>query len=243
MANYKITDKNTVNIDGSCTIVINNSVANINYNFKSGDYKVIVFSDANGDVTLNEVGTVKDANVLITYLQLDHFDLLQNSKIDVDANSSLDIHTTYLGCNNKKVIFDLYNKGEQSSVNINNNIVCLQDANFSLDCIGTIVKGASRSKCHQNTHCLTMQSPEKARVLPVLNIDEDEVEASHSLSCGTIDEEILFYMNSRGLSSNESLGLILRSYLIPSDDFYNEYDLNEYLKNAVNEKVNEVCSI
>ena len=58
MANYKITDNNTVNIDGSCTIVINNSVANINYNFKSGDYKIIVFSDANGDVTLNEVRDV-----------------------------------------------------------------------------------------------------------------------------------------------------------------------------------------
>ena len=243
MPSIKIENDNKYIIDKSCTIIISNKEINIEYQLKNGDYKILIFNDFSDDLVLNEVGTIDNATVQINYLQLEKADLKQNTNIKVNKDSSLDVNTTYLGSNKKDIIFDLYNEGSDSSVNISNNIVCIDNADFSLDCIGTIVKGAKRSKCHQKTNCLTIDNPKKARVLPVLNIDEDDVEASHSLSSGTIDEEVLYYMNSRGLNSRDALGLILKSYLMPNDNYYVGFDMGTKIQEKAINKVEKICSI
>lgn len=241
MPSIVINDDKLVKINESSTIILNNSNINIEYDFLDGQYSVLIFNDYDGDLIMNDTGNITNSNVKINYLQLDKYDLKQNTNIVVNNNSSLDIHTTYLAIKNKKIVFDLFNFKSDSSVDITNNIVCLDNSDFSLDCIGTIVKGAKRSKCHQHSHCLTIDNPKKARVLPVLNIDENDVEASHSLSSGTIDEEILFYMNARGLSSKQALNLILKSYLMPNDDYYNEFELGKQIQEKAIKKVDDIC--
>lgn len=243
MPSLEIKDDKLVKINDSSTIILNNDTINIEYAFDDGDYSVLVFCDCAGAVNLNETGLINNSVVKINYLQLDKFNLKQNTAIDVNKDSSLHVNTTCLAINEKTIVFDLYNRRADSSVDIRNNIVCLDKAKFSLDCIGTIVKGAKRSVCHQKTHCLTMDNPEKARVLPVLNIDENDVVASHSLSSGTIDEDVLFYMNSRGLDKKGALNLILKSYLMPKDEFYSEFELGDSIQEKALRKVDEICSM
>lgn len=243
MPSIEIKDSNSVKIIESCTIILSSKDINIEYDFSNGDYSVLIFNDFDGDVVLNDSGNIVNSNVRINYLQLDKYNLKQNTSINVNSNSNLDVHSTYLATNTKEVRFDLYNKESDSNVDITNNIVCLDNSDFSLDCIGTIVNGAKRSKCHQHSHCLTIDNPKRSRVLPVLNIDENDVEASHSLSSGTIDEEILFYMNSRGLDKKHALNLILKSYLMPSDDYYDEFELGKQIQEKAIKKVDEICSM
>lgn len=243
MPSIEINNDSLVKISSSSTIILKNNKINIEYDFSDNEYNVLIFNDYEGDVELNDSGNINNSTVKINYLQLDKFNLKQNTSIDVNENSSLEVNTTYLATNNKEVVFDLYNKSHDSNVDITNNIVCLQDSSFSLDCIGTIVKGAKRSKCHQKSHCLTIDNPKKARVLPVLNIDEDDVEASHSLSSGTIDEEILFYMNSRGLDKKNALNLILKSYLMPNDNYYDAFESGKVIQEKAIQKVDEICSM
>ena len=230
-------------VDRSMTIIIDTDEANIEYDLKDGSYAILIFNDHTGNVVMNDSGRIENADVKINYLQLEQYDLKQNTKVEVDKNARLSVNTTYLGINNKDIIFDLYNEGSDSDIDITNNIVCLDQASFSMDCIGTIIKGAKRSKCHQSTHCLTIDNPKKARVLPVLNIDENDVEASHSLAAGTIDEEVLFYMNSRGLNKKEALNLILRSYLMPSDNYYDDFAEGQAIQERAIKKVDEICSM
>lgn len=243
MPSIEINNDSLVKINSSSTIILKNNKINIEYDFSDNEYNVLIFNDYEGDVELIDSGNINNSTVKINYLQLDKYNLKQNTSIDVNENSSLEVNTTYLATNNKEVVFDLYNKSHDSNVDITNNIVCLQDSSFSLDCIGTIVKGAKRSKCHQKSHCLTIDNPKKARVLPVLNIDEDDVEASHSLSSGTIDEEILFYMNSRGLDKKNALNLILKSYLIPNDNYYDAFESGKLIQEKATQKVDEICSM
>ena len=243
MPSIVLEDEKTIRIDNSCTLILKSSNVNIEYDLKDGEYSVLIFNDVNSDLNLNETGKIENAEVKINYLELNDYNLKQLSKVDVLKNSTLKVNATYLGVNTKNIVFDLYNKESDSLIDINNNIVCLDKADFKLDCIGTIVKGSKRAKCHQASHCLTLGNPKKAEVLPVLNIDENDVEASHSLSSGTIDEEILFYMNSRGLSANEALNLILRSYLMPNDHYYDEFIDGKNIQEKAIKKVDEICSI
>lgn len=230
-------------INESSTIITRNKTINLEYQLSDGDYSILILNDYDDKVTLNEKGSISNSSVKIAYLELDRYDLEQNCHIEVNKDSSLQVNTTYLGTGNKKIVFDLFNNEPDSLIDINNNIVCLEDALFELECIGTIRKGAKRSKCHQSSHCLTIDNPRKASVLPVLNIDENDVEASHSLSSGTIDEEILFYMNSRGLNKKEALNLILRSYLMPNDNYYAEFDEGTLIQEMAVRKVDEICSM
>lgn len=237
----EINDNSLCQINESCTLIIKSEEVNIKYDFNDGEFNVLIFNDANSNVVINDQGSITNSVVKINYLELNNFDYIQNSNVEVNKNSQLLIVSTYLGVENKKIIFDLYNLGSDSLIEITNNVICLDDADFSLDCIGTIKKGAKRSICHQKSHCLTLDNPKKARVLPVLNIDENDVEASHSLSSGTLDEEVLFYMNSRGLDKKAALGLILRSYLMPNDNYYDGFIDGDVIKELVERKVNHLC--
>lgn len=243
MPSLIIQDEKEVRVDSSMTIILKNKEINLRYELKDGEYNILIFNDQDSDIVLNDCGTIENAFVKINYLQLERYDLKQDSKVYVGKGSELSVNSTYLGTGNKQVIYDLYNNGSDSLIDIYNNIVCLDQADFSMDCIGTIIKGAKRSKCHQSTHCLTIDSPKRARVLPVLNIDENDVEASHSLASGTIDEEIMFYMNSRGLDKKESLNLILKSYLMPNDNYYDAFEDGRMIQERAINKVDQICSM
>lgn len=241
---YRDINEDTLNLSftssENVSIFVDNNLK-INYELKDGDYSILVFNNGNSNIELIETGKVINSNVKISYLDLNQFNFIHDNNLEVFKNSTLTINSTYLGINTKKIKFNLINKESESEVNISNNVVCLDNADFSMNVIGKIEKGAKRSKCHQKNRCLTFEKPKSSKILPVLLIDENDVEASHSLSSGTIDEDVLFYMNSRGLSKKDALKLLLVSYLMPDDEFYNEFMCGEEIKDKVNKKVSSIC--
>ena len=56
-----------------------------------------------------------------------------------------------------------------------------------------------------------------------------------------VDEEVLFYMNSRGLSQTNALSLLLHSYLMPDDEFYKIFENGEMIKEKAASKVENIC--
>ena len=229
-----------LNKDEIITIFIDDDI-NIEYKLNDGIYKILVFNNSNKNISLKENGEIKNSEVTINYLELNNFEFKHENKIEIYKDSSLDIKTIYLGTNKKDIKFNLIHKESGSLSHITNNVVCLNDADFNLEVVGKIEKGAKASKCHQKSRCLTFEKPKRSRILPVLLIDENDVEASHSLSSGTIDEDVLFYMNSRGLSKKDALRLFLTSYLMPDDEFYKEYEDGQEVKENAKRKVEKIC--
>ena len=232
----------SLNATETVTVFVQDDL-DIHYDLKDGNYKILIFNDAGKGITLKETGSISDSEVEIDLLELERHGFRQISNIEVGKDSSLTVNTTYLGVNDKKIDYRLVNKDSGSTINISNNIVCLDGADFSLNVTGKIVKGAKRSKCFQKSRCLTFEDPKQAKVLPVLEIDENDVEASHSLSSGTIDQDVLFYMNSRGLSKRDALGLLLVSYLMPDEDFYKDFEDGLKIKEIADRKVEKICSM
>lgn len=231
------------NNDENITVFLDTNSINSIINFENGKYNVLVFNNTSTNISLYEKIVVKNSLLNITYIDLNSFDLNQNSNIDIYENSTVHVNSIYLGIKKKNIVFNLNNLEKNSKSYINNNVVCLNDASFELDIIGNIKKGAKKSECKQTSNCLTFESPKLAKVLPVLNIDENDVEAKHALSSGTLDEEVLFYMNSRGLNKKDALALILVSYLLPNDEFYLDFKDGEKIKEITSKKVNDLCLI
>lgn len=79
---------------------------------------------------------------------------------------------------------------------------------LNYDVSSFIKNGAKQANVRQNSNILLFDDESLGKNNPVLLIEENDVKASHGSSIGKIDDEIMFYLCSRGLSRNEATNLI-----------------------------------
>lgn len=224
--------------DEVLTLLINSPELKLNLDIKDATVDILIFNNAK-ELHLQETGLVENASVSLVFLELSDSDLLQNTQYVLKSHASLDISTSYLGTACKKVSYELVHDGLDTSSKILNNVVSLKDAEFAMKVIGRINKGAKGASCHQKNNCLTIEKPKSARIEPILAIDENEVEASHSLACGTLDSEIMFYLNSRGLTAKDALHLLLQSYLLKDEELLKDFANSEVINELSRKKVQQ----
>jgi Fe-S cluster assembly protein SufD len=89
-----------------------------------------------------------------------------------------------------------------------------------------IRKGAQESHTYLQTHSMMLSPKAKVDAIPSLIVETDSVSASHGGTVGEIDEAMVFYMQSRGLSRQEAVRVIVEGYFEPIvvqlDDAYLE---------------------
>ena len=76
-----------------------------------------------------------------------------------------------------------------------------------------IDEGAKQSDSFLSMKLLLLDDKSMATAEPELEIKNNEVKASHSASVGRIDEEQLFYLETRGISRTEAENLIIKGFL------------------------------
>ena len=74
-------------------------------------------------------------------------------------------------------------------------------------------EGAQLSKALLADHILLLSKGARADSIPGLEIKAADVQASHAASVGQVDEEELFYLQSRGLTESEARHLIIVGFL------------------------------
>ncbi len=76
-----------------------------------------------------------------------------------------------------------------------------------------ISAAAVGSDAHLDEHCLLFSEQAKHDSMPILEINTNEVKATHSASITQIDENYLFYLASRGIDEASGKELIKTSFL------------------------------
>lgn len=210
--NYEVKSNFNADINEDSNIFLNIvDDSNIKYTIKNCSCNIFVYIDCKNEVKENI--DIVNSNVNYYYVELNNNDISFNSNINVYDGSNVNINTILLASNSKVFNFNITNIEKNSNCEIYNDVIGLDKADFSLNVIGNILKNSPYSKCIQKTHCLSIGKPSKLLILPILNIDNENVVASHSLSSGTVDDKIMYYLNARGLSNSEAIKLILKSYL------------------------------
>jgi Fe-S cluster assembly protein SufB/Fe-S cluster assembly protein SufD len=78
-----------------------------------------------------------------------------------------------------------------------------------------IVNAAKNSKSYLAHHAMILERTAKSDGIPSLEIDNNEVRATHSASVAQIDEEQLFYLEARGLPYDEARKTIVLGFFEP----------------------------
>lgn len=126
---------------------------------------------------------------------------------------------------------------------IKNYAVVLKNGRLLIDAVGRIVRGASGSESHQTSRALSFENGQNTEILPELLIDEYDVQASHAMSIGRVDEDQLYYMMSRGLSVQECTALLASGYLMPITETLDNEDLKKRLGKEMEGRISELCSM
>ena len=78
-----------------------------------------------------------------------------------------------------------------------------------------IVNAAKNSKSYLAHHAMILERTAKSDGVPSLEIDNNEVRATHSASVAQIDEEQLFYLEARGLAPDEAKKMVVLGFFEP----------------------------
>lgn len=76
-----------------------------------------------------------------------------------------------------------------------------------------IEKNASSTDCYLAHHTLMLSKNAKTTTVPCLEIENDDVKAGHAATIGSIDEDLSFYLESRGLDKKSAKVLLIRNFL------------------------------
>ncbi len=78
-----------------------------------------------------------------------------------------------------------------------------------------IINAARNSRSYLAHHAMLLERTAKSDAVPSLEIENNEVRATHSASVAQIDEEQLFYLQARGLSPDESKKMVVLGFFEP----------------------------
>ena len=84
------------------------------------------------------------------------------------------------------------------------------------------LQGTKGSVGRENEEVLCLSDDVRNRSVPLMLSHEDEVDGHHAVSVGQMDEEKLFYLQSRGLSPEEARRLMVTAILQPVIDRFSK---------------------
>lgn len=91
--------------------------------------------------------------------------------------------------------------------------VAQNGARIKIDGMVRIEKGASLTNSFLEMRVLLLDKKSSAVAEPKLEIENNEVKASHAASVGKIDEDQIFYLKSRGIEEVEAKAIIVEGFL------------------------------
>ena len=115
----------------------------------------------------------------------------------------------------KKVAVTIVDEAPHSEGYIDIYGVSSEHAQLDFTGIGQIKKGAKQAIAKQKCTMVVFDETASATAHPQLLIDENDVIASHANSVGTISDDIMFYLMSRGLTPKLAKQTMMFGYIKP----------------------------
>lgn len=99
-----------------------------------------------------------------------------------------------------------------------------------------IFKDAQVTNSFLEAHSILLSKNASSNNIPGLEIEANDVKATHSASVHKIDEEQVFYLNSRGIDSREAQKMIVQSFFEALTNRIPQPSLREIFNNRIEEK-------
>ncbi|WP_313961945.1 SufD family Fe-S cluster assembly protein [uncultured Parvimonas sp.] len=159
-----------------------------------------------------------------------------------EKEANVSINSIYFGKNNQKLDFNYVANQIGQATNYDLSIKGALADRAQKTCRATIdfKRGSSTSKGSEQEYVTLLSDDIRNVAVPILLCTEDDVEGLHAASAGKIDEDILFYIMSRGFSETEAKRLILESKFAETIDLIENEEIRKRVYTTLSKKLSEV---
>ncbi len=143
----------------------------------------------------------------------------ENAKIDY-FYSTVNNKDNYFNIKVYHMCSNTYSNLVNHGVNTGSSKLC-----FRVD--GIIPKDIKNSVCNQDNKIMNLKKG-KSTIEPNLIVDSYDSVANHSAYIGNFKDEVLFYLNSRGISTEKAVRMLILGFLVHDD--FKESEIEDFLK-------------
>ncbi len=148
-----------------------------------------------------------------------HFSINSSSTVDISlVKEGVTLYYYYSTINYQDHDFHL--KVSHLAKNTHSEVFChgvnVSESRLLFQIDGIVPKNQERCICNQENQIMNLGNG-KSTIRPNLLIDCYDVDSNHAAYIGKFKEEVLFYLESRGISRKKSYELLLNGFLIMSD--------------------------
>lgn len=197
-------------------------------NYANSEKKINIIVEDNVCLNVLETGINTKNDICFTlkdnsFLQFDR--LIKNSidmiTVYLDGyKSSCKIDNSLVSVSDSYTKYSIIHNNNSNSV-ISNHGINVFDNKLEFNIDAHITSNGSGSICKQENKIINLGEG-KSTILPNLIVDVDDVDASHSAYIGDFDKEIIFYMNSRGIPTDEIKKVLLRNFILRNKEYKNQ---------------------
>ncbi len=139
----------------------------------------------------------------------------QETESTIQINESEDYLLQIVGHNEDQQTLRLNfeHSKPNTTANISIKTVLYDSAKFDVEAKLIINKGAYGTDSFLKIDCLLIGDKARARAVPSLEIEEDDVKAGHGATVGRLDELQIYYMTSRGINPSLAESELVKAFL------------------------------
>ena len=100
-----------------------------------------------------------------------------------------------------------------------------------------VEKDAQHTDAYQKNDSLILSEDARADSIPGLEIEANDVRCTHGATAGPVDEDMVFYLRSRGIAREEAVRLIVEGFFANVYDRISLERVQETLREAVAAKL------
>ncbi len=130
-----------------------------------------------------------------------------------------------------------FHQGENTKCDMDSRAVVDNQSRSLYEGLQQVEQRAENTSSFQDQETLLLSDKAEADASPKLMIENPDVEASHAAAAGKIQEEKQHYLETRGLTEEQSRRLVVKGYFEPVMQKIKLPDLKEKVRNEVQKKL------
>lgn len=150
-----------------------------------------------------------------------------------DENSSVNIngYVNLIKSANSSSIFYTNHDEQNNESHIKYKHILHDNSKASFQAMSKVDEKALYSKVHQNTDTILLSDDATIFAKPHLEINIDELEASHGATTGSLDQDQLLYLQSRGIDEALAKKMLLKAIENEILDIIQDKEVKDYIIN------------
>ncbi len=179
-----------------------------------------------------------EAGVKLTFILIATDGFSESAKVTFElggAGAEVQFLGFIVGNKDKSFPFETVSLHTAPNTKAHYNVKAVMFDHSQVDYKGNIVieKQAQMTDSYLSHHTLLMSEYARAKSVPALEILADDVKAGHSASIGKVDEEMMFYLKSRGIEDSTAEQMLVNGFFESQLNAIMDENLREQARKAI----------